>query len=383
MLAEELTSLRAVLQEERRNGRARAEEMRERMRLLNEEFAAPVLGEASLAARSDVAYNPPLCTVAAVLIQSEVDKRPQSPCESSGAAGTAASVARELRESVRGLMAQGVEFRALAVRRETELRAALEASEAALRRAEARQCTCDSPAIAASQPGAVVSGTEGVNLDTAEREVLEALVRRLEAQVRALEAQVDCMSCELQSAAKRSSSTERQQSPSGAVLPEPPSPSPGGQCPSQPNSADFCHAQWAPRASSVQAPQAPTAEPMPPPELERPRAGTADRLAFAVASTEWFMMTPTATEAEARKLARHHPSERWHVSDDSMPCRTPTLDTPQRGGESTGIGVVASLRADEEEQPPEVAGCGAAFRESLAEGLMQAKGPSLSSLGGS
>jgi hypothetical protein len=90
-----------------------------------------------------------------------------------------------------------MEFRALAVRREASLKAALEASERA--RIEAEEKAVSSSGLACRSSAAAFHEEE-VNLAIAEQEICEALVGRLQAQVRTLEMQIECMDCELKAA---------------------------------------------------------------------------------------------------------------------------------------------------------------------------------------
>lgn len=121
----------------------------------------------------------------------------------------AAALARALHESVRDLIDQGMEFRTLAVRRECELKAALEASERARVQAEAEKGMALSHSSSYSLKDSTSSAPEVETVTTltedalfftsTEQAVCEALVSRLEAQVRTLEMQVDCLGGELTS----------------------------------------------------------------------------------------------------------------------------------------------------------------------------------------
>jgi len=95
-------------------------------------------------------------------------------------AEVAMQLAATLQHSVRGLMAQGLEFHKLMVQREADLQARLQASEAARLEAEAR--------VVAQQDDCLAG---------AEHDVREAVVRRLEAQVKELEMQVEFLGSEL------------------------------------------------------------------------------------------------------------------------------------------------------------------------------------------
>mmetsp|Transcript_108416 Transcript_108416/g.192027 ORF Transcript_108416/g.192027 Transcript_108416/m.192027 type:complete len:513 (+) Transcript_108416:76-1614(+) len=143
----------------------------------------------------------------------------------------ATALARALHESVRDLIDQGMEFRTLAVRRESELKAALEASERARVQAEAEKGMAFSRGSSHSLKNPTCSASDGtptaassnnqvededmnefacidqalsedaavLGLTSTEQAVCEALVSRLEAQVRTLEMQVDCLGGELSS----------------------------------------------------------------------------------------------------------------------------------------------------------------------------------------
>lgn len=121
------------------------------------------------------------------------------------ATAAATALARALHEGVRSLMEQGMEFRALAVRREASLKAALEASERA--RIEAEEQAVSSSSLACRSTSNPIREEE-VNLAIAEQEICEALVGRLQAQVRTLEMQVECMDCELKAARSQAAEWE-------------------------------------------------------------------------------------------------------------------------------------------------------------------------------
>jgi hypothetical protein len=130
------------------------------------------------------------------------------------ATAAATALAKALHEGVRSLMEQGMEFRALAVRREASLKAALEASERARLQAEEHAVSSSSSACRSSAS----VREEEANLAIAEQEICEALVGRLQAQVRTLEMQVECMDCELKAARSQAAEWEQRHKTAMAAI---------------------------------------------------------------------------------------------------------------------------------------------------------------------
>jgi hypothetical protein len=233
-LTEELSTLRRDLEKERSRSRAVAERLRSDLQAIDAEIKSS--GSSALAVASPEqalgqAYNGsvdmlpsqfgedewqegcsarefPLSSVAMSsqdlpLMIAKLDSDASTTADALQAEGSeqataaATALARALHEGVRSLMEQGMEFRALAVRREASLKAALEASERA--RLEAEEKAVSSSGLACRSSAAAFHEEE-INLAIAEQEICEALVGRLQAQVRTLEMQIECMDCELKAA---------------------------------------------------------------------------------------------------------------------------------------------------------------------------------------
>lgn len=201
-LTKELSTLRRDLEVERSRSRAVAERLRSDLHAIDAEIRSSSSSTCPANTPNEVEESSMLSTSAELpLIAAKLGSDASTAADGtqSEAEQTAAAIAlaHSLHDGVRSLMQQGMEFRALAVRREASLKAALEQSERARLQAEEQTVSWSDPAYRGNPPPI---REEEINLAIAEQEICEALVGRLQAQVRTLEMQVECMDCELKAA---------------------------------------------------------------------------------------------------------------------------------------------------------------------------------------
>lgn len=223
-LSSELSSLREELQEEKSRSRAISERLRSELRAIDAELnIEPSPSQPTEDSSSSCSPDLP---VNVSRLSDTLDASAMSPLVMKGgdalamaeeecgeeATSAATTLALALHESVRSLMQQGMEFRALAVRREATLKAALEASERARLHAEERLMSPSSSSTLRQPLVHDRAGSETSFVSTEKHTTCQALNVRLEAQVRTLQLQVERMGGDLKNSVQESIDWQRKHS---------------------------------------------------------------------------------------------------------------------------------------------------------------------------